>query len=466
MEKHEKLSFKQAWLCEAIHLRESQWGPLDDSKARLLAQNERSPLAKVVSRAQELSRSIGLTNTISKLSSAGWFAILLILMIAILAGAGMALTALGNGTRPVNIVWALATLLGFNLIFLMMWFAALLAPTASGGRLGQLWPWITRKLARGPNMGLAVQAWWTILHQAQATRWLLSTGTHLIWMTMTLAATVTMVLALSTRQYDFVWETTLLSSEVFVKWVGRLALLPQWFGFAVPDSETVRASGAVASDSAEITRRLWSGWLLGCLIIYGVLPRALLALLSGTFVIKRHAHAGPDLSSPYYLSVLNRMPSLEPQIEGREPADSILTEGIDPRAHENNVWTTDNILIPIELDPTEDWPPPGLGAALSVSASIDSGESRKRVLLNTAQARPKSLVLACDARHSPDRGTLRLIADLSGFSKRTLLWLRHSQAAHAHTEAWVAQLRNLPHLELKIRDDGASIMQWLERHHD
>jgi hypothetical protein len=61
---------------------------------------------------------------------------------------------------------------------------------------------------------------------------------------------------------------------------------------------------------------------------------------------------------------------------------------------------------------------------------------------------------------------LRLIAELSGCSKRTLLWLRHSQIAHAHTEAWVAQLRSLPHIEVCVRDDGVSIMQWLERHHD
>jgi hypothetical protein len=59
-----------------------------------------------------------------------------------------------------------------------------------------------------------------------------------------------------------------------------------------------------------------------------------------------------------------------------------------------------------------------------------------------------------------------LVADLSAYSKRTLLWLRHSQADHAHTEAWVTQLRDLPHIELSVRNDGVSIMQWLERHHD
>ena len=466
MKKQDKVSFKQAWLCEAIHLRESQWGPQDDNRAILLAQNELSPLAKVISRAQELSRVIGLTTTITTLSSAGWVALILITVMIIITGASMALTALGQGAQPVNIVWALVALLGLNVLSLILWCLALLSPTASGGRLAQLWPWLTRKLARGPNMGLAVQAWWSVWHQARATRWLLSTGTHLIWMSITLMAAVTMLLVLSTRQYDFVWETTVLSSEVFVKWIGYLSVLPQWFGFAVPDSETVRASGSLTQHGAEIARRLWSEWLLACLLIYGFLPRLFFALLSGFFIIQRLSRVGPDLSSPYYLSVLSRMPSFERQAEGIRPAGSVITKGLEPQHPESKVWNADHILIAIELDPTDDWPPAGLGSALSLVNHVDSSESRKNTLANINSARPKSLVLACDARHSPDRGTLRLIANLSEHSKRTLLWLRHSQAAQAHTEAWVAQLRNLPQIELKIRDDAESVMQWLERYHD
>ena len=463
MNKRDMLSFKKVWLCEAIQLRESQWGPLDDSKARLLAQHERTPLAKVINRAQSLSHSIGLTTTITTLSTAGWFAIFFILIAAVIAGTSMALTALGTGTQPVNIVWALISLLGLNTLSLILWCLALLSPTASGDRLVQLWPWLTRKLARGPNMGLAVQAWWSVWHQAHATRWLLSTGTHLIWMTLSVAATLTLLLALSTRQYDFVWETTVLSSEVFVRWIGYLSVIPQWLGFAVPDHEMVRASNSVSQQNAELSRRLWSGLLLGCLLIYGVLPRVLLGLLS-VLILKRHSCLEPDLTSPYYSAVLSRMSSFDVQTDAKQPLESILKKGLD--RNENDPWHSEHLLIAIELDPTDEWPPEGIGAALNFASPVDSRESRQQTLLNTANARPHSLVVACDARHSPDRGTLRLIADLSDCSKRTLLWLRHSQATHAHTEAWVTQLRNLPHIELCVNDAGVSIMQWLERHHD
>lgn len=446
-----------------MHLRESQWGPRDDSKARRLALNEPSSLAKVIRRAQELSESSGLSTTISTLSHAGWGAFLLLLIVACMAGASLALAALGHALQPVNIVWALLTLLGLNIFSLILWCVMLLSPTASGGRFAQLWPWLTRKLARGPDMGLAVQAWWSVWRQADATRWILSVGTHLIWMTILLSAAVTLLFTLSTRQYDFVWETTVLSSDFFVQSIRWLSIIPHWFGFAVPDSESIRLSGSVSTNNPEALRLLWSGWLLGCLAIYGVLPRAFLALVSFVIVAHRRSRISPDLSSPYYVAVIQRMSHTTLEPEGNKP-DFILPE--DSKNDTNPVWNTKNILIAIELDPQEVWPPKGVGDVVTCAEPVDSRESRERALLNMTRVRPSNLVLVCDARHSPDRGTLRIIRDLSELSKRTLLWLRYSQANGAHTEAWLTQLRSNPEIELKIHDDIASVMQWLERHHD
>lgn len=466
MEKQESVTFKQAWLCEAIRLRESQWGPQDDSKARLLAQNEYTPIAKIIRRATELSQSSGLSTSITKLSAAGWLAFFVILGLAILTGASSAFAALGNGTQPINIVWALLSLLGLNLLSLIIWCVTLLSPTATGGRLAQLWPWLTRKLVRGPDMGLAVQAWWSVWHQARATRWLLSTGTHLIWLTLLLAATGATLFALSTRQYDFVWETTVLSSDVFVNWVGWLAVIPQWFGFTVPDSDIVRTSTLVSQHDSEIARRLWSGWLLGCLVIYGILPRVVLSLACSLIVDRRRAHIKPDLLSPYYVAVLNRLPSFIHHSDDKAPPPSVFDIGNDHPPHVGEIFTTEHLLIAIEPDPKDIWPPEGIGSIVSCVGPIDSRESRQQILRKMAQVRPNNLVLVCDARHSPDRGTLRLIRDLSECAKRTLVWLRHSQDSHAHTPAWLSQLRDLPEIKLNIRDDTASVMQWLERHHD
>lgn len=248
----------------------------------------------------------------------------------------LALAALGHATQPVNIVWALLTLLGLNTFSLLLWSVMLLSPTASGGRFALLWPWLTRKLARGPEMGLAVQAWWSVWSQAQATRWILSLGTHLIWLNILLAAALVMLFTLSTRQYDFVWETTVLSPDFFIRTIGWLSVIPHWFGFAVPDSESIRMSGSVVANNHDALRRLWSEWLLGCLTVYGILPRFFLGLLSGLIVAKRRSRISPDLSSPYYEALIKKMSpnALEP--EGRNPGE--MTREGDRNA--DHIWTT------------------------------------------------------------------------------------------------------------------------------
>lgn len=466
MEKREPISFRQAWLCEAVHLRESQWGPLDDSKARRLAQHELTPLSKVVRRAQALSESNGLISIVNKLSKAGWLAFFLLLILAAMSGASIGFASLGNSAQPVNIVTAIFVLLGLNSISLILWCVTIFSTHASGGLLAQLWPKLTLMLARGPNIGLVVQAWWSVWRQANATRWLFSTCTHLIWVTIMVAAGAAMIFALSTRQYDFVWETTVLSSDVFVKWVGRLAVVPQWLGFVVPDEDLIRASGSLSHHNAEVTRRLWSGWLLGCLVAYGILPRVILSLISAFIVSIRRLRIGPDVSAPYYVAVLHRMPASEQMSEGHAPHPSVISVAHANTPDSDGSWNTDNLLIAIEPDPNDPWPPAGIGTAVTCIGPIDSRESRRLVLDRITLTRAKNLVLVCDARHSPDRGTLRLISDLSECSKRTLIWLRHSQTDHAHTEAWLSLLRDLPNMELRVRDDALNVMQWLERHHD
>jgi hypothetical protein len=285
-------------------------------------------------------------------------------------------------------------------------------------------------------------------------------------MILLLAASAATLLALSTRQYDFVWETTVLSSEVFVQGVGRLALIPQWLGFPVPDPELVRTSGSVSQNSADVTRRLWSGWLLGCLIIYGVLPRFFLWMASTYIVLNRRAHIELDLTSPYYVAVLNRMRANNLHSSDTPPPASVFKIDAKKNPNLSNTFNIEYLLIAIEPDPQDIWPPEGIGSIVTCVGPIDSRESRHQVLGAMAQTRPKNLVLVCDARHSPDRGTLRLITDLSECANKTLVWLRHSQASHAHTEAWRTQLNNHTALELKAQDDAASVMQWLERHHD
>src|SRR3546814_17413282 len=75
----------------------------------------------------------------------------ILLLIAVIAGVASAAGALGDGTRPVNVLWAVGALLGVHALPFLLWLASFLLRPGSATGLGRLWLWATRQLARGPD---------------------------------------------------------------------------------------------------------------------------------------------------------------------------------------------------------------------------------------------------------------------------------------------------------------------------
>src|SRR5690606_4229739 len=123
-------------------------------------------------------------------------ALLALCLLAILGGAGVALGALGDGSRPVNLLLALVALLGLNTVTLIFWLLSFLFKGGnSGAWLGEAWLWLTRKLARGPDAALAPRALVEMLNRHQALRWLLGGISHGLW-SLALASLLLTLLAL------------------------------------------------------------------------------------------------------------------------------------------------------------------------------------------------------------------------------------------------------------------------------
>ncbi|EOZ8683441.1 DUF2868 domain-containing protein, partial [Pseudomonas aeruginosa] len=101
------------WLTEAVRLREEQAGPLEDSEAvrQALAQGGSLP-RRILTRAHWLGRREGLLDAQRTWRQGSRLALALLLVLALASGAGLAFAALGDGQRPVNVFWALASLLG------------------------------------------------------------------------------------------------------------------------------------------------------------------------------------------------------------------------------------------------------------------------------------------------------------------------------------------------------------------
>src|SRR5690606_12789415 len=108
-------------------------------------------------------------------------AALLLAVLALLGGAALAFAALGDGSRPVNVFWALGSLLGLHLLSLLGWLPGLMLAADSGGALGRLWLWLCSRLARDARSVQLAPALLVLLQPARLTRWGLGAVIHGFW---------------------------------------------------------------------------------------------------------------------------------------------------------------------------------------------------------------------------------------------------------------------------------------------
>lgn len=447
------------WLTESIRLREEQAGTLEDQEANRRARAEGGDLrTRITRRALWLAERDGLTGALRHWKQGARLALLALMVVALFSGAGLALAAMGDGQHPVNVFWALGSLLGLNLVLLLGWLAGLLLAGEHGASLGRLWLWLSDKLARDARAAQLAPALLVLLQRKRLNRWALGLLVNSLWTVALLCALALMLLLMATRRYGFVWETTILGSETFVHLTQALGALPSLMGFGVPDESLIRASG---DGSIEAARQLWATWLVGVLLVYGILPRLLLALLCLWRWRRGRDQLALDLNLPGYGTLRERlMPSSE-RLGVSDPAPAALHQV------SSGVSTQDSdgaLLVAIELDEQRSWPP-ALPKTIADAGILDSRESRKKLLDQLSRFPPARLAIACDPRRSPDRGSLALIAELARCATATRVWLLPAPAGQALDSARLSDWHEaLQHLQLPWADSAP--LSWLETGHD
>ena len=275
-----------------------------------------------------------------------------------------------------------------------------------------------------------------------------------------LSALLMMLLLMATRRYGFIWETTILSPDVFVAVTRSLGALPGWLGFGVPTDEMIRVSTDTRYNS-ELLRQAWAVWLVGIVLFYGVIPRLLLA----TFCLWRWNHGRNalqlDLNLPGYNQLRERlMPSSE-----RLGVNDLAPEQLhNVQAGHTDLQTDGALIVAIELDDQHPWPPK-LPATVKDAGILDSRESRQRLLEQMTRFPPARLAIACDPRRSPDRGSLALIGELARSAAQTRIWLLQAPSGQALDADRLSDWHNaLQQLELPFATSAP--LNWLETGHD
>lgn len=370
---------------------------------------------------------------------------------------------------------AFVSLLGLHLLTLAVWLAGLLLPgTARGGAL--LGRWALALAARlPPALGASGPHALTLLHAATAVLrrhgllgWLTGAISHTVWA----LAFALMLLALgfgfAFHAYALTWETTILGSGFFQRFVQVTGALPALLGFAVPDAAAVQAVGnARAGVPDAASQSAWAWWLLGCVTVYGLLPRALLAALCAwRWRAGAQRVAQVDMADPAVRRIVARLDALAPPPEvidpEQRPADAaapLSTHLPAPLpAHAPGTLA----VIGFELPPEIPWPLPGVPAGSAAPRRLaGSAAERQAALSALAAQRPQSLLIVVHAAASPDRGSARFVREAAACAQRTALLLHGAADAERGAQRWRqwAQAEGLA--ALALLDDAPAATQWI-----
>lgn len=417
------------WMIETVRLFEERHGPCEDGDL-VRGLRPGSAHERALERNLALAKRLGLPEAARRWRRGGVAGLLLLAVAAVLSGILAASTAIGDGTRPINLFWAVFGLLGLSWLTLLLWLATL----PWGRHLGSL----PGRLALGlaTRLGTRASPWSSSSAQAatpaeQARLWLPRAASGMLqraglwralgglashgwWLLALISATLTLLVLFATRRYGFTWETTLLSPEAFVGLAQGLGGLPAWLGFPLPDADLVaRTTTQQALSSGE--QALWSRWLLGCLVVWGVLPRLLAGGACLAWALSRRGRLTPDWNATGLAVQVARLRDDVAPLGVADPAPSGLnwpSPSLAAQPDEPPPAAGASQVLGLDLPDDLAWPPTDRVPPATDAGNLTDRTQRHRLLAHYASHPPTDLLIALDARQTPDRGTLATLREL------------------------------------------------------
>jgi len=384
------------------------------------------------SRAEHLKLNYPLDKTLSAAAKGYNHFLTIIAVIALIAGGSTVIQAVENNTNTLNIFWILIVLLGFNTVSLLIWLVLSVwshsrAKSPRDSLFHHILTWLVSSSRSDDPTLAASKIWLQWKLDSLSGRWLLSATTHLFWLCYLLGGLALLTVTLSTRQYDFVWGSTILNNDVFSVLTNALSTPMDWLNLPRPSTADLLASqvgtnGSTqahsSAPSAPETRALWGYFLIGCLAFYGIVPRltAWLACIAiHKICLKKQTL---DLTAPYYLRLQKHWRSLSTY--------SLIIDEETSHAQRR--------MLQKHHFASKSLPSQALWVGLELPQTILSWVNRQE-LLNiidkaTAQQAITALsktqtpiILLVNGQKSPDRGMIRLLEDLVKTNPRASYWM-------------------------------------------
>ena len=424
---------------------------------------------RIIERARQLALDAGIGSSLQRVQGYAHTLSYGALVLALLLGSLAALQAFDQGNAVVNFYWLLLVLLGFNLASLVFWLLGLWASNSStAGALGQsgaylVQHWIAKTARAGANDVQSAKAWLGVMLNGAPGRWALSSLSHALWAGYLIGGLLMIFILLAARQYDFVWETTLLGETTFIPLTRALALLPDQMGLPTPSLEQITQSRLGADPLLLASaRQAWASLLIASLLLYGALPRILLFTLCRALQARALSNFQLDTSRPYYVRLRQRL--IPPaRTLGIVDADDDATQAKSSGAvsSSDHAIPADAYWLGIELGPEELWPPLPIPSQQDLGRVSDR-DDQHRALARVAELGSTPLVLAVPLHRSPDRGLARLISQLlSAHPQGCWLALLENRASGTPDSEKDARLCDWHALAAQVGFEADNITQWV-----
>lgn len=356
-----------------------------------------------------------------------WYANIktVLLLLGLICGAGSVAAMLPGQQQQVNLFWLLTALLGAHSFALLLWllFVALLR-SHNNGVIATALNWVVNKMMGLKKLNeesqLALGSWWQALLQPKLRPWQLGLFTHLFWLAFLLGSALALIGILTTQQFDFVWESTLLSDSQLSAILAALAAPQQLFGLGIPDS----------AQTAAQQRRAWAIFILLATALYALLPRLIALLITAATLRWQQAQWQLDFSQSYFIHLQNQFHHQQqrPMILDHDPAP--------PTASEQETSFA-------EVLPPEQawWYGLEIGNAVDLEQRLPNFKGyinslhEAQALLETKRPKNPPLAFFVEGHRVADRGQQRILKLLLK-GKNWLVIMRTEQTESEHLQQW------------------------------
>lgn len=405
-------------------------------------------LQRLTRRSKRLIEDNALTEALQQPQKKFTIARLICLIIAALLGALAAYHAISNAAT-LNIYWLLMVLLGFNLLSIVIWLCGITFNLQSliTGIAAQLASWLPfRKQKDHSTDAIAARSWRTRCLSGTVGKWRISTFTHQFWLVYLAAGIGVLVLLMMAKQYNFVWGTTLLPDNSLPQLTKYLGTPLQYAGIDIPNDPQITASRSGTGTQNAETRTAWANFLIGVLLLYGLLPRLILLIFSIGMSFWAERNAKLDLYLPYYISLRQRLiaNNTAARVIDADPLQKTQAP-THTTAPKNHTLPADAQAIGIELSSQVIWPQ----YVTAQQNIVDQQSFADTIRLIKKQNNP--LLIGVALHRLPDRGVQRMIGELTGSTGQPcwliLLQQKSSRAIPESRElAWfrLAEACNIP----------------------